>query len=682
LKQLEYRSCEVSSVSDPVRQHLIVTGFEGAEVDGALLCGTDEELETFGRRFRPDDSYAKWKWAMQEKSARFITFDVKYVSLRALRTQMQDYSFTEVTRSHHTAKAEIYMLCFEGVPDYIAIVPKLVWEKATTLTHGMDPLISKIPAWCFVFMVHDNDLEAAIFQLIAASTCEDAHVANPTVGVILTGYRPKTTKEKPFLPTAGGYARARLSYDALTWLLETLDESDPMLRVHLNPLAPLICDFLLEIPGIREAVTIEAKISLPLAELETVHFETGERRSPFASFRQWHFLVVQAEAGENTFLCIGRHEVQEEWVSDGTWKHQDYRRFLIQGEHAVGKLIDYMSQNYSKASRRVTEITASAAEHNVELESLVTSNAADRMDDLETPTKSMNLVFHQPGLPGVAQLLNEQCRREGRGICFALDAGHPVSTHTMVDWIWTNRQGEDYDLEGTLPILPFSKDAMERPCVPLDLIDLSGAHEGFPLGMREYYWTLPALKQHFITIGSTMKASDLLSITRFSPSVYLMFPSQFLARMRAEPRKAVSARIGYNGEGYFFRVTQGENAANPEIWNGHRTNVELLKKGSRLLDPDSSEVNPLEYLVDLHDGSMLSQILELFDGDGEMRIKGFQSVVPNHAISKPLYRTTLKALHQAAWDYGGKFSSTRYCSCEQHVDNPDTVKRKPNSLLE
>lgn len=593
---------------------------------------------------------------MNDESAKFITLDVKYISLRASRTQMQDYSFTEVTQTNCTAKAEIYMLCFEGIANYTAIVPKHVWENATSLTHGVDPLISKVPAWCFVFMVHDDDLKTAILNLIDTVTGEAAQVTNPTVGVSLTGYRPKATQEKHFSPTLGGYDRARLSYDALTWLWDGLEKADLSLKVHFNPLAPLICDFLLEIPGIPEAVTIEAKINGSLADLENIHIETGERRSPFAWFRQWHFLIVQANADEDTFLCFGRHEVQQDWLSQRTWTYYDYRRYLIHGQHAIERLVERISQNFQQASEKLLEIAASTTENEVGLDDLITSNAADRLYDSKTSTKSASLVFHQPGLPWVADILNEQCRQAGRGICFALDAGHPVSTHVMVDWVWTSRQREEYDMEGILPTLPYAKNAMECSCVALDLIDLSGAKDAALLGMREYYWTLPTLKQQFITVGSILKASDLLPTTSFSPSVYFMFPSQHFKRMHVEPRKTVSGN-GYDGKKFFQRITQGENAANPEIWKSQRTDVEPLKRGSKLLNITDHAVNPLEYLVDLHNGSLRAQIFKIFDGDGEMSIEGFQNIVPNRPISKPSYRTTLRVLHQATWDYGGKLAS-------------------------
>lgn len=641
---------------------LIPQGYEGANVDGAFFCGTEKELAEFQARFGPDDTYDKWKWALSHQGATFITFDVKYVSLRASRTRMQDYSFTEITKTSINENAELYLLCFEGVADYTAIVPKLVWEKASSVSHGIDPLIANLPSWCFGFMVHDDDIRTVILDMISASVSQSGHVRNPTVGTILTGYRPRATQTNYLIPTLGGQVRARSSYEAVTWLWTMLDKMKPRPKVHFNPLAPLICDYLLEIPGLQHALRIEAKSSVALGAHKALGMETGIDRSPFAPARQWHFLILQAGAGISSFLCIGRHEVQDMWQDQAYWRYEDYSEFVFDGADALERMIDHMRCNYSEAIEKVRHIAVTAGLNAVDLKSLVTSNAVDRIEEALKDATCMSpasLVCHTPGLPWVAAALNGQCRRAERGICFALDSGHPVCSHVMLDWHWTHEEGERYDTEGKLPVFPFSQKAMDLPCVPLDFVDMSGAKNALPLGMREFYWTIPIIEQNFLMIGSTFASQDLDPTTEFTPSNYLMFPSQHLSLMDGKVRKPVSTE-GYDGGAFFRRIYQALNAADPELWTSQRTDVLPFNQKSVFIS--DSEVDPKDYFVNLQNGRLRAQIFEIFEEGDEMRIKGFQEIKPNKPISKALYRSTLRVMHQAAWDFGGT-------SCCLHISD-------------
>ena len=92
----------------------------------------------------------------------FVTFDVKYMSLIAGSIKQLDYAYSFVHKGKWTKQAQVYLLMFESIPSYLAIVPKSVYEGSSDFAYGTLPLVGKIPRWCQPFMVADEHLAQAI----------------------------------------------------------------------------------------------------------------------------------------------------------------------------------------------------------------------------------------------------------------------------------------------------------------------------------------------------------------------------------------------------------------------------------------------------------------------------------------------------------------------------------------
>lgn len=71
------------------------------------------------------------------------------------------------------------------------------------------------------------------------------------------------------------------------------------------------------------------------------------------------------------------------------------------------------------------------------------------------------------------------------------------------------------------------------------------------------------------------------------------------------------------------------------------------------------------FLIDFENESVYRYILELMDkGKGnEMRINNPQSTEPNKPFIKNSYLTTLRKVHQAAWNYGGSSLYFYFLKC-------------------
>ena len=244
---------------------------------------------------------------------------------------------------------QLFILAWSSAPDYTSIVPRSVHIDATPQefsgSTGVSPLDSGSPPAFHPFMVHRSDLHAAITRWLDAARGGGCY-ENPTTGVRMPGCRLRLTKSPLITPQD---QRHGVSVQAIRYLWEQIDLLEMEVEFHLNPVAPLIADFLLEIPKAPEPLRIEHKAS------RTKEYTTPEHaRNPFAASRQWHFLVWQPLPDQLDLYCIGRHAVPKEWGRE--FLALDLSAFRYTGPSGLRSMIENMRDEAPRAIGRADEI--------------------------------------------------------------------------------------------------------------------------------------------------------------------------------------------------------------------------------------------------------------------------------------------------------------------------------------
>jgi len=127
-----------------------------------------------------------------------------------------------------------------------------------------------------------------------------------------------------------------------------------------------------------------------------------------------------------------------------------------------------------------------------------------------------------------------------------------------------------------------------------------------------------------------------------------MLPSEFLSLMQPLNQRPRRGDVVPDGKHYFRRVTLTADMVQPLI----RHYAYRLEKGGRLMaDP---EVNPVRYIVPFHDFTVYDNLCTILNGEGDTSIRTPQSSFLNKSFLKTNYRTTLRATHQAVWEFGRK----------------------------
>lgn len=616
-------------------------------MDGAFICPPEQSSDVPASDWSP---LAIWRWAVKQTKVLFLPFDIKYFSLRPTALKRLDYAFTQLGTNAMKTGAELYILGFEGIDDYTAIVPGDSMSHHTDFARGTEPLIGRVPGWCHPFMVHDDNLGDAIGNLSDAAMGLAPCYVNPTLGIPLTGYKPRLTYEPALtLGERTSYnKRDMISFSAIMWLWGQIEELSPDVTPHFNPVAPFICDFLMEFPALDSAVCVEHKVVEGLTwEAASIALERGVR-SPFAKHRLHHFVIFQAHAGTHRFVCIPRHFIDDSWADLTSITPEKYKPHLFDGDDALRRMLEYMQLTAPQAFKATEDITRNHNFGEDAVEMLTSSGRIDDIQDLAMEDEGPSKSHHVPGLHWVTDILNKQCRDGGELICFPLDPGHPVGDHIVVEHQWSEDEKAAYDQDaGRLPDHVFSQRLQRRRSVPMRFIDMSGSTETYPFSMRAAYWSRPALPQHYMILGSTLKA-DLISTSR-THSSYLLFPSSFTTQFDHGCRTPVSNE-GYTGNVFFRKVVQADDVLPEPVFEQTRTELKPFQQGSAFIKGE--KINPLRYMVDLRKGGVYKHLRELMNGEGEMSINSSQSGRANATFPKALYHMKLADVHKAAWDFG------------------------------
>lgn len=643
-------------VSDPKANQL--PAMEASPVDGAFYSANHGvEVPAPG-----STSTEKLLWATAQTKVMFLNFDCKYVSLSPLgRTELLEYAFTvNGGKSHHNPDADVYILAFEGLPDFLAIVPKAAWEHASDFAYNIDPLLNRVPAFCQPFMVHTSQIAQAVKSLVDAGS--GTWYTNPTTGFTLTGYVSRRTTRPSLVPVE---ARMAHSYTSVSAFWRKIIDSGEA-KAHLNPIQPLICDFLLEIPGLSELLSVEHKVMAALSGLVNgngipvatrVTFEVGDR-SPFSLARDHHVVICQAPGGVLNFICCLRHEFEATWST----QHSPLTSTFLKSHTFIGPsgfadMMRFIADNAEKAIAAADQALGSSRHQDKDVELLFNTNCDPHLihqdqlifqDDEESSELGRNRSSHARGLQWVCDRINEQCAEAGELICFPLDIGHPLGDHVIVEHNWTPDEKLAYTDRGRhLPAHIFSNEISSRKCVILRFMDLSCNEHAWPISMRRAYWTRPALEQHYLILGSTMDATVSTEAESMAP--YLLLPSGFTKQFDHGFRGPVSSEA-YRGEKYFRHILLSDDSLPEPQFSTTRTEARPITKGSAFMKV--ADVDPCRYIFNLHDGSLYQQIRGLMTGSGTTSFDNVQSGTGNRIFQKDTYWTTPSSVLKAAWDFG------------------------------
>lgn len=374
--------------------------------------------------------------------------------------------------------AQLFIVVFEGVHDYIAILPPAVWVNSTGTLHGVLPLIAGVRPHFHPFMVHNSKVFQAVLSLFEAARTQQQCYQVPTTGALLRGFQPQLTRAPEISPRDSDSQRFRTSYDVVTDLWKKI-KNENLGEVSYNPVTPLVCDFLLKLPTFTELLRIEYK-SNPGNVLE-IHLEQGPR-SPFTRNRQWHFLIIQNTSPDHPeWICIGRHQVNEHWA-DKMYLYLDVDSFPVyKGTTGLRRMLLDIAQAAPQATQKTKQLLLSGVPEELPLATLIKSNGAENMDeskeceeiDDEIEAALKTDWRYAKELPRLCDHLNHLCCKNRALVRMPLDVGHPLGNHVMVEYSWTDEDMERYKTNGTLPAVTYSQDLLEKDCILLRFQDMS-----------------------------------------------------------------------------------------------------------------------------------------------------------------------------------------------------------------
>ncbi|KAG9521382.1 hypothetical protein KCV07_g3761, partial [Aureobasidium melanogenum] len=370
-----------------------VPGAEFAQVDGALIVPGSSNEPPPGYQ-----SYETWKWAMEQTDVSYIPFDIKTVSLAAIAKGNLDYSYSWGVMNT-TYAAEIYLVAFETIPDYIAIMPKVIWETCMDAVEGTNALIARLQCMAQPFMVHDDDIKQAFINLV---DCKE-DLVNPTTGVTFHGYRAKSTSQLARISLDSEASRNPQfvnSFVSLKRLWNAIEQLDNGTKVEFNFLPPHICDFVLYVPGIEKAIRIEHKEYSGRKVWDPP--EAHGYQNPFSPDRMWHFLIVQDGKEESLtgLICIGRHEVKPGIIARPRFfsKKENYLPFYFTGPDAVGQVIKSIWEKAPHAMKFADDTLRDLCPDDIDIDSVITTNKVlDVMEGFRQWEADNEKIRHEDG---------------------------------------------------------------------------------------------------------------------------------------------------------------------------------------------------------------------------------------------------------------------------------------------
>ncbi|KAK5703514.1 hypothetical protein LTR17_022026 [Elasticomyces elasticus] len=657
-----------------------VRSYEGAPVDGALIKTPPQG------------------WANRREHQRLssvaglngVLFDVKSFGYQVDK-QRRKYGFRAAGQSKPEKNAAFIILVSESVEDYLAIVPSEIWNSATDIAQGDHALIVQIHLWCYPFMVHVGRLAEAARSIVTARSGQ--WYKNPTTGVVLTGWIPHTTAFpslgwQPMLypdrTTTSGIDRTRRSGEAVQKLWTEIDGLGqepliPGIRVETNPIAPLLCDFLLHVDGLEEPLRIEHKYRVSSRGGGARWFYDTYRASPFYKHRIWHFLISQTGDDEDAvYHCLGRHEVNDAWADGANFGYgeEDDGVFVFKGSNALLRLLLRVRELAHEAIQEANKRLALCPPQDLRADLLVSSSAdlmlySDSEEELSALVSTEETLEeeadptgeessgHANGLPWLLLHLLDQSFQAQDVLILPVDPGHPIANHIAVAHKWDAHDNEIYtsSRERKLPRHAYDASLQELDCIPLRLSDWSGGAydvkqnglQNYPASIRRFYWQKPVKGFAFWHLASTLKRA-------YAPvfDSYMLIPSGDTTQFDGDFREPLTGEGELRCKRYIYREAI-ENVVLPHPGKASRTHVYQrtpMTDGFMAYDADTGKtLDPLEYVIKVSDHTPVRHLQELFYGtSADMSI--VQPGSETRRFTKREYICKVREFNQAGWDYG------------------------------
>ena len=619
---------------------------ETARCDGALMQGG--QLPAWPLKAM---SFKTWRWAIEQTGAWFLEFDVKSCGLIPASTKASEFRHRSAqSRVQENKPCDLIIVLVEGEPDYVGLVPFPIWRSMCGVIHGTLALDTRAPHWLSPFMVHDDDLRQAVHNLFQAAKPDGPVYENPTTGVRLCGFRPSLTQTPQHISTV---------FSGLPYLLPLWDRivQTGLVEVEFNPIAPLLCDFLLLGPQFSQPLRIEHKLGGTGSSSIAV-FLPDPSKSPFLKSRQWHFLWIQRGKDFPSWFCVGRDEVPDAWAErDLEWS--DLTPFkCYEGWDSLPRLLDDLPPRapsaIAKAEQLLMEQPLPDGYEDSSLSPTQTSDLADKdpdetEDDEESEPRGSNIRL-VADLHWLCDRFNQICCDQGQLVCLPLDSGHQIASYIFVEHVWTSEDISHYRNQGELPITTYTRGIRPRRCIPMRFQHFGPNRKGtsyYPFWQHIRYWQLPADAQKFLIIAAWRRG--YLQEKESYDSGYLCLPCEFTTQMNSglqPPRNEDDLGAYY----FWVSYLDVNNIKNVPWAQGY------AKKELRYHNFMRQDIDPMRFVFPIYEIYQLACKIMDNERKDPIRLDSMQGFQHGPHFKEADYVTTVEKMHQAMSDYGRKYN--------------------------
>lgn len=612
---------------------------------------------------RDSTDYEFWKWAIGIDDNLFLSMDVKYYRLvNSIFSRHKEYSFSTGRKEavynvgSDGQLPQVAVLVFEGVHDYLALLPYHTWRLGGTCGTVLQSLEQTIPAWCQPFMVHYDDLGTAMLSLTSVLKARKGSYRNPTTGVVLEGWRPRTTAEAQIQATVAKNHRlnrvVQQSVNAVTSFWSKLESAGG--KIIWNPVAPFFFDFSCHFPGLTAPLDVEHKCSnqSPKAAARSL-WNRHARKSPFHPRHIWHVIVIECKKG---IICFTRDEIRKAPNQDAYEKLAASHVFTD-----FAKLASHIVSHEAAARQAVQEVIQELRPSDLSLGYNVSRAQASlrtmhKIPSTKDPLMRYEVESRSRLVPSwFATQMNNYCCAARYGIVYALDAGHKWGNHIFVHHEWQEHETKAFRQTGAMPFPVYAREVRDRRCLVLNCTDMAPRRnaKGLDMPLLEAYpihWPKPCKDSPKHILIATAFGRGLSENPSARGSRYYVIPSGF-TNMHDQGvflEKTAIARRRFGK--HLHRPFQPEDSLL------HTMKVPI-PVGKRLLKPEIDQLDIAHLEMGLFDGTLYNALYRILQGEQVVDMgcslsptKGRKALQLKNTAD---YISTVSAVLQAVWDYGG-----------------------------
>ncbi|KAI7209079.1 hypothetical protein KC333_g8883 [Hortaea werneckii] len=454
---------EAEGIAVMRRSSVLIRAYESAPHDFVVVIDPNDVIDLPDR---DSTDYEFWKWAIGIDDNLFLSMDVKYYRLvNSIFSRHKEYSFSTGRKEavynvgSDGQLPQVAVLVFEGVHDYLALLPYHTWRLGGTCGTVLQSLEQTIPAWCQPFMVHYDDLGTAMLSLTSVLKARKGSYRNPTTGVVLEGWRPRTTAEAQIQATVAKNHRlnrvVQQSVNAVTSFWSKLESAGG--KIIWNPVAPFFFDFSCHFPGLTAPLDVEHKCSnqSPKAAARSL-WNRHARKSPFHPRHIWHVIVIECKKG---IICFTRDEIRKAPNQDAYEKLAASHVFTD-----FAKLASHIVSHEAAARQAVQEVIQELRPSDLSLGYNVSRAQASlrtmhKIPSTKDPLMRYEVESRSRLVPSwFATQMNNYCCAARYGIVYALDAGHKWGNHIFVHHEWQEHETKAFRQTGAMPFPVYARE--------------------------------------------------------------------------------------------------------------------------------------------------------------------------------------------------------------------------------